>query len=186
MSIIIWNGIQRCSMDFNWKALLGSVAPTIATALGGPLAGIGTKALIGALGLADGAGESEIAAAMASATPDQLLALKKADQDFAVRMKELDIDLEKVNAGDRADARNLQIQTRSYVPAALAIIVTVGFFGILGYMLGHGLPKDMAGNDALLIMLGALGAAWTGICSFYFGSSMGSARKDDALASMRK
>lgn len=171
-------------MTFDWMGLLSSVAPSIATALGGPLAGMGTKALISALGLNDGAGESEIAAAMASATPDQLLALKKADQEFAVRMKELDIDLEKINAADRSSAREMQVQTRSYVPAVLAVLVTLGFFGILGYMMGWGLPKN-APNDALLIMLGALGTSWGAVVQFYFGSSMGSARKDEALASMR-
>jgi membrane-bound ClpP family serine protease len=173
-------------MTFNWMALLSSVAPSIATALGGPLAGLGTKALIGALGLADDAKESDIAAAMASATPDQLLALKKADQDFAVKMRELDIDLEKVNAADRDSARTMQTQTRSYVPAVLAILVTLGFFGALAYMLGHGMPKDAAGNEAMLIMLGSLGTAWMGVISFYFGSSMGSAKKDEVLAAMRR
>ena len=27
-------------MDFDWKSVVGTVAPTIATALGGPLAGV--------------------------------------------------------------------------------------------------------------------------------------------------
>lgn len=168
-------------MDFNWKALLGSVAPTIATALGGPLAGLGTKALISALGLADGAKEAEISAAMASATPDQLLALKKADQDFAVRLRELDIDLEKVNAADRDSARNREIQTGdNWTPRFLAGFVTVGFFLVLAWLLNDGVPEK--GRDAVLIMLGSLGTAWTGICAYYFGSSAGSKAKTDALA----
>lgn len=173
-------------MDFDWKSLVGTVAPTIATALGGPLVGMGVKAIVSALGLPEGSGEKEIAVALQSATPDQLLALKKADQDFATRMTELDIDLARINSQDRDSARGMQVQTRSYVPAVLAILVTLGFFGALAYMLGHGMPKDAAGNEAMLIMLGALGTAWTGIVSFYFGSSMGSAKKDEVLAAMRR
>ena len=35
--------------NFDWKATLGAVAPMIATGLGGPMAGLATKALANAL-----------------------------------------------------------------------------------------------------------------------------------------
>ena len=47
-------------MNFNLKAALGSIAPTLATMLGGPLAGTAVTALEGALGLAPGAGTDEV------------------------------------------------------------------------------------------------------------------------------
>jgi len=59
----------------------------------------------------------------------------------------------------------------------MAILVTVGFFGILvGLMTDH-----FKTSDALMLMLGSLGTAWTGIIAFYFGSSAGSQRKDELL-----
>ena len=54
-----------------------------------------------------------------------------------------------------------------------------GFFGILFYMLIFGLPTT--GNEAMLLMLGALQTAWTGVISFYFGASSGDSTKDKML-----
>jgi len=74
--------------------LVRTVAPSIASAVGGPLAGMATRAISDALlGKPDGT-EQELAEAAAKATPEQLLALKQAEQDFAIKMRELDIDLE--------------------------------------------------------------------------------------------
>ena len=165
-------------MDFlkTFGPLLGSVAPTIATAFGGPVAGMAVKALSGALfGHQDGTDE-DIQAALANPTGDQLAALKKIDADFKVQMKSLDIDLERISAGDRASARDMQKETRDWIPRALAIGVTVGFFSIMIYMLIYGLPTS--GNEAILLLLGALQTAWGGIIAFYFGSSSGSQKKD--------
>jgi len=159
--------------------LLGQLAPTIATALGGPLAGVAVKTLSNALfGHEDGT-EEQISEAMASATPDQLAAIKKIDADFKVQMKSLDIDLERISAGDRDSARQMQRETKDWVPKILAIVITLGFFGILVWMLLNGMPKT--GTEALLMMLGALGTAWTGVINFYYGSSAGSKAKTDAM-----
>jgi membrane-bound ClpP family serine protease len=159
--------------------LLGQIAPTIATAIGGPVAGMAVKALSSALGLSPEASSDDVQAALMNATPEQLAAIKKVDADFKVQMKELDIDLEKIAAGDRDSARNMQINTNDWIPRVLAILITVGFFGILVWMLIKGMPPT--GTEALLMMLGALGTAWTGVVNFYYGSSAGSKAKTDAL-----
>jgi hypothetical protein len=160
--------------------LLGQIAPSIATALGGPLAGVAVKTLSSALfGHEDGT-EQQVSDALSSATPDQLATIKKIDADFKVRMKELDIDLERISAGDRDSARQMQRDTKDWVPKVLAVVITLGFFGILIWMLLNGMPKT--GTEALLMMLGALGTAWTGVVNFYYGSSAGSKAKTDALS----
>ncbi len=90
--------------------------------------------------------------------------------------KSLDIDLERISVDDRKSAREMQKETRDWIPRALAVSVTAGFFAILIYMLVYGLPTT--GNEALLLLLGALQTAWGGIIAFYFGSSSGSQKKD--------
>ena len=164
--------------------LVRTVAPTIASAVGGPLAGMATRAISEALlGKPDGT-ETELAEAAARATPEQLLALKQAEQDFAVRMRELDIDLERIAQADRTSARDREVKTGDWTPRLLAASVTVGFFGVLGYMIQYGLPQQ--GGEALLVMLGTLGTAWGAIVSYYFGSSAGSREKTDAINKMVK
>lgn len=118
--------------------LLGQVAPSIATALGGPLAGVAVRTLSSALfGHEDGT-EEQISEAMSNATPDQLAAIKKVDADFKVQMKSLDIDLERIAAGDRDSARQMQRETRDWTPKALAFFITFGFFGALVWILIFG------------------------------------------------
>lgn len=172
-------------MSFDWKALVKSIAPTIGTALGGPLGGVAGLALSKALGINEDAAKDDtaLAAAVQGASPDQLLQLKKADQDFAMQMEKLGFEniqaLEKIAADDRANARDREVKTRDWTPKALAIVITLGFFGLLYYLLRHEPPAGS--RDILNIMLGSLGSAWIGVVTYYFGSSAGSARKTEIM-----
>ncbi len=173
-------------MAFDWKALVKSIAPTIGTALGGPLGGIAGVALSKALGISEDTAKDDtaMAAAIQGANPDQLLALKKADQDFAVQMQKLGFEnteaLEAIAAGDRANARDREVKTRDWTPRILGLTITLGFFGLLSYLLRHEPPTGS--RDILNIMLGSLGSAWIGVVTYYFGSSAGSDRKTELMA----
>lgn len=163
--------------------LVRTVAPSIASAVGGPLAGMATRAISDALlGKPDGT-EQELEKAVASATPEQLLALKKAEQSFSVKMRELDIDLERIANADRDSARSREVSLRDWTPRVLAGLITVGYFGVLFWMLRFGLPNT-GSSEALLVMLGALGTAWGGVVAYYFGSSAGSKEKTEAMNRM--
>lgn len=172
-------------MSFDWRALVKSIAPTIGTALGGPLGGVAGLALAKVLGVPDtqAGDDSALAAAVQGATPDQLLALKKADQDFSLQMQKLGFEnlqaLEAIAAGDRANARDREVKTKDWTPKALAIGITLGFFGLLAFLLRTEPPAGS--RDILNIMLGSLGSAWIGVVTYYFGSSAGSDRKTELM-----
>lgn len=154
---------------------LKQIAPTIATALGGPLAGLAVDAVSKAIGIDPKDVQSTISEGKLSA--DQIAAVKQAEIAMAAKAQELGLDFEKLAVDDRKSARDLQAKTQSWIPGAIAIIVTLGFFGILiGLMM-----ETLKTSEALMLMLGSLGTAWTGIVAFYFGSSAGSQKKDELL-----
>ena len=67
------------------------------------------------------------------------------------------------------------------VQGALAAAVIAGFFGATWALLYAKTDGQM--NEALLIMVGSLGTMAGGVVNYYFGSSSGSARKDEIMAS---
>lgn len=160
----------------DWKSLLGEVAPTLATALGGPLAGAAAMAIKRAVLGKEEATEQEVAEALSVASPDVLLALREADNHFKLEMQRAGIDLEKIAAMDRESARKREMALKDKTPAILATLITIGFFGILAYLMIHGF-SDSPDSEPLLIMLGSLGTAWGGVVNYYFGSSVGSKQK---------
>lgn len=158
--------------------ILKVAAPTVATALGGPLAGMATKFLCDKLGVPPG-DEQALVNAVKGVTPEQVVQMKQMDLDFQKFLKQNDIDLEKIAADDRKSARDLLVQTKSVVPAMLSVGVTIGYFLILMLMLRGELK--VGDSQALLLMLGSLGAAWGAIMQYWFGSSASSAHKDATI-----
>jgi hypothetical protein len=154
---------------------LTQIAPGIATALGGPLAGLAVTAISKALGINEKDVQSTIESGKLSA--EQLTSLKLAEIELQKQAQELGLNFEKLATDDRKSARDMQTATKSIIPAVLAIGVTIGFFAILvGLMTDH-----VTKSDALLLMLGSLGTAWTAIVSFYFGSSANSEKQSEML-----
>ncbi len=175
-------------MAFDWKSVVGTVAPTIATALGGPLAGLAVKAIGGVFGLGDGATEADVAAKLAGATPDDLLRLKEADQKFAIEMRRLDVDLERIAAGDRDSARQMQRETRSWAVPVLASVVVSGFIASSIAVLGGWVEGLKDPRVAALVgsVLGNITAATMLVLNFYFGTTASSRTKDETIKSLSK
>ncbi len=166
-------------MSFDWRGLIGTVAPTIASAFGTPLAGMATSAICQALGLTPKANDDEnstmIAAKLAGATPADLLALKTAEEQFQKDMKSLDIDLERLVVGDRASARDAatklaQAGIKNYtIPMLIAAAFITLIVLFVWVWLQPAIPEFAKGIISLAIgrFLGYLDQAY----SFEFGST---------------
>lgn len=63
----------------------------------------------------------------------------------------------------------------------IAALVVLGFFGVLGLLVFHPVAVDSAMSDILKIMTGTLGAKFSDVVQYHFGSSSGSKSKDDIL-----
>jgi len=156
---------------------------------GGPL-GTLTAGMVGkALGVKSlGPGQDEISAAIAGATPEQMAQLRQAEGELQAKLQEMGFqhveELEKIAESDRESARARQVAVKDRVPGVLAIGITLGFFGVLGVVGLHGVVQQS--RDLVNVMLGALGTAWVSVVTYYFGSSAGSDRKTDLLASVQK
>jgi len=155
---------------------LKTIAPTIATALGGPLAGMAVSAVAKAIGVSPDEVQSVISSG--KLTAEQVASIQLAELELKKQAQSMNLDFAKLMAEDKKSARDMQIATKSWIPALLAVFVTIGFFGILlGLMTEH-----FKTSDALMLMLGSLATAWTGVMAFYFGSSASSQAKTELLA----
>jgi|TARA_A100001391_G_scaffold175845_1_gene138796 hypothetical protein len=153
------------------KNIVGAVAPTLGTALGGPMAGMAGNMIAEVLGVPNN--PKAIEKGIAEATPEQMLELKKAEQAFEVQMKELDVDVFKLETEDKQDARSKFSKDWT---ARIMGIATVG--GFLGYIFLVTLQPPEQNSEALInLVLGYLGGLASAVISFYFGAS--NTTKDD-------
>ena len=158
---------------------LKNLVPLIGSALGGPLGGAAASFVASKLGLdpTDLKAVNDVLTG-GKMTPDQITQVKLAELDFQKFLESNKIDLARLTIENTKDARDMQKQTQSIFPATLSTIVTAGFFGILASMM----LTEIRPSEPLLIMLGALGAAFAAVVNFWLGSSNGSQNKDKMLA----
>jgi hypothetical protein len=174
--------------DFDWKAVVGTVAPALATALGGPLAGVAVSAISKSLLGKDDGTEEEVAAAIQSGGADALLKLREANNAFTLKMRELDINLEEIHHKDRASARAREERTKDHwTPRILAATIIGGFLAMVAsVLLGKvtGITDPVAAG-MIGTLIGYVSAKADQVVSYYFGSSAGSAEKTALLSKPR-
>jgi len=167
----------------NWGAILGAIAPTVATALGGPLAGTAVGVLSKVLlGKPDGT-EEELAPLIQQASPETLLKIKEAENELKLGLAAAGVTLEEIAAQDRSSAREREIKTGDNTTRNLAYAYTVGYFLVLWVVMKTGVDPKM--ESIVMVLLGVLTAAQAQIMNYYYGSSSGSAQKTAFIASFK-
>lgn len=185
----------------DWKDIVKAIVPGIATAFGGPAAGMAVKVLGDTL-LGNGdATEDQVADAVMNGglTPDTILKLKEQEQLFQIQMKgialqekQADYQNEQAYVMDTQDARRNNAANRDVFHLGIVILVIYALvlcgslFGSYAIITGGIVLKDVStvGIVCTFIggIIGTIGAMAGQIVSFYFGSSKGSEKKTDQLA----
>jgi hypothetical protein len=162
----LYEELWRKHMKFNAiKGLIGAVAPTIGTALGGPMGGMAANMIAEVLGVPNT--PKAINTALTNATPEQMLQLKQAEQAFEVQMKELEVDVFSLEVQDKQDARGKF--SKDWTARIIGVAVVGGF---MGYIFLVTLQPPEQNSEALInLVLGYLGGLASAVISFYFGAS---------------
>lgn len=172
--------------------LVGQAAPTLGGLLGGLIPFPG-GAILGQV-----AGKVLAEALGVPPTPDAVNTAITTGDPVAIQAKlteaevKMNAEVEKFKAQllDVQDARatnvefakiNSQIQ---WAPAAVSILVALGFFGTLWILLKAGVNFNDTVGQVLLILVGSLVAYMNQVVNYWLGSSAGSARKDDRIEAL--
>jgi len=147
------------------KKVVGAVAPTLGSALGGPMGGMAMNMIAEKLGVPNN--PQAVEKAIENASPEQMIELKKAEQAFDLQMKELDVDVFKMEVADGQDAR--KHFSKDWTARIMGLSVIGGF---LGYIFLVTLQPPEQNSEALInLVLGYLGGLTSAVISFYFGAS---------------
>lgn len=149
-----WNAI---------KGLVGAVAPTIGSAIGGPVGAGAGKILAQVLGVP--AEPQAVQKALSEASPEQLAEIKKADLAYKTRLAELEVDIFELETADIQDAR----KNADWTPKVLAMMAFLFFGGYVTLVTVQ--PPDANSEAVINLVLGYLGGVVSAVVSFYFGAS---------------
>jgi hypothetical protein len=148
--------------------LLKSLAPTIASAAGGPMAGMAVKMAAKKLGLPDTATANEIED-LIERDRDKAVMVREADKEFKDYIREMEIDLEsfKTEVEDRKDAR--ENFSTDWTPKVFSIICLLlyGSYVMVVTLFEHSQQSETVISLVLGQLSGILGTA----AAFFYGSS---------------
>jgi len=164
----------------DWMGTLKKLAPTVATALGGPLAGAAVTALGSVLGVSQPT-QDKIAQVFQDGqlTPDHLAEIRKLELQYQNDEKERGFRYVELQYKDVDSARNLAVQTKSSTPTILSYGILLGG----GFMIAS-VMQGWAKVDSVLAgtLIGYVVSEMKQVLQYWFGSSVGSKDKDDTLA----
>lgn len=168
----------------DWKKVVSGVAPALATALGGPLAGTAVNFIAKELLGDEKATVDQISEAVLSASPETLVRLQEINKSFELHMKGLNVDLEALAVDDRKSARDMAVHADivNMLPHILLSAVFIGgYFWLLQLLFSGEVQLQENVRDMANILLGVLTAGIPMILRFWFGGSPGDERNMDRI-----
>jgi hypothetical protein len=167
----------------NWQEILKSLAPTVASAVLGPLGGVAVSAIGNILGVS-GATQDKIAEVIKNGqlTPEQISEIKKLELQYQENEKERGFKYADLAFKDRDSARKANVEggTQKYL-FWLSLGLLVGTLGTEGYVLFNGLPPTVTDMVAGRV-LGLMDAVALMVLTYWYGTSNGSAMKTELLS----
>lgn len=167
----------------DWKEVIQSVAPGLATAFGGPLAGAAVKVIADkVLGKPD-ASQNEVIEALSSGalTGDQIVALKTAEQQFQLEINRVNADTEKAYLQDVQDARARQIAIKDTMPQTIFFLLLAVYVLEFGVFVSGIVPQDDFVRALLTRAFATVETGLTGAIAYFIGSSRGSKSSGDSI-----
>ena len=166
-----------------WQEVLGSIAPVLAGALGGPFAAAAAKVIADkVLGRPD-ASEDDVKAAIASGSlsGDQLIALKAAEQQFQLDVQKISAETERAYLLDVQDARARQVSTKDNMPQTIFYLLLGVYVMQVGLFFSGVVPNDDFVRALLTRAFSTVEIGLTGAIAYFIGSSRGSKSSGDAV-----
>lgn len=166
-----------------WKDTLTTLAPTVATALLGPLGGLAVGAIGSILGI-DGATQTQIQSAIEQGklTPDHIAKLRELELTYQEAEKERGFRYAELSFKDRDSARVNNVAGGTQKPlfwlSLLLLTVTLGSeIAVLFFGYPTEVPEIVVGR-----VLGLLDSVAMLVLAYWFGTSDGSSEKTRILA----
>jgi hypothetical protein len=158
--------------------VISSVAPILGAAVGGPVGAIAGAA--GSL-VAEWLGvdsDPKVVEKVLQAHPDTILKLKELESAERIRLIEWQAQQLQAALADVQGARNREIELAkvghkaAWGTSIISGIITVGFFGMIGTMVG----MELTGNyeeysAAVMMLLGSLNMGFGSVTAYYLGGS---------------
>jgi hypothetical protein len=169
----------------DWTSTIKTIAPTVATALGGPMAGAAVSAIAKIFGMDDmAATPAKIADAITSAqmTPEQVSKLKELELQYQNEEQERGFKYAELAFKDRESARtaNVQggVQKHLFVLSIILLVLTLGCEILV---LFHGYPETVP--DIIVgRVLGLMDSVALMVLAYWYGTTNGSQLKTTLMA----
>lgn len=170
----------------NWKEILGKLAPTVASAVAGPLAGVAVSALGDIFGISEPTQDKiKVAIENGSLTGEQIAGLRQLEMKLKAEEAERGFRYAELEFKDRDSARGRDAEIvksgkRNYRADAMFLLAVTVICGLV-YLIWKDPNINEFMKGIVTLVLGRFLGYLDNIYSFEFGTTRGSQNKDTTI-----